>query len=127
MTGRELLIYSLNLCGLMKNNAEIPNDAKDLEQRSVSLINIVIAENAVTDCRIRKIPHSVARIRTLEDVIDCSDIICRSVLPYGLARLFMLGEDDALASGFNKLYNEAREKAIGYGKAKAEKITEVYQ
>ncbi len=127
MTGNELLKYALDLCGLTKDNSEIPSDAMDLKQRAVSLINIVIAENAVIDCRIRKAEHTVARIRTLDDNIDCSDVIAHSVLPYGLARLFALGEDDALASGFNKLYNDARESAVKYGKAKAEAMTEVYQ
>ncbi len=126
MTGNELLISSLDLCGLLKENSEIPNDANDLKQRALSLINIVIAENSVIDSRIRRAEHTVARIKTLDDVIDCSDIISHSVLPYGLARLFMLGEDDSLASSFNKLYIDARENAIKFGKATVEAITEVY-
>lgn len=126
MTGNELLLSSLDLCGLLKENSVIPHDARDLKQRAVSLINIVIAENAVIDCRIRKSEHTVARITSLDDVIDCSDVICRSVLPYGLARLFMLGEDDSLASSFNKLYVNAQENALGFGKATVEAITEVY-
>ena len=117
----------MDLCGLMREDAEIPSDAADLQQRAVSLINIVIAENAILDSRIRKAEHSVARITDLSDRIDCSDIIARSVLPYGLARLLMLGDDDALAADMNKLYTEARNNAISYGKAVIGQITGVYE
>lgn len=119
-------MIALDLCGLRDENSQLPNDTLDLQQRALALINTVIAENAVIDCRIRKIEHSTARITELEDVIDCCDIICGSVLPYGLARLMMLGEDDNLAADFNKLYNESRNSAIGFGKAFTHEITEVY-
>ncbi len=127
MTGQELFIYAMDLCGLMREDSAIPSDAADLQQRAVSLINIVIAENAILDSRIRKIEHSVARITELTDRIDCCDIIAYSVLPYGLARLMMLGDDDALAADMNKLYIEARSNAISYGKAVTEQITGVYE
>lgn len=127
MTGQEIFVYALDLCGLVKENSEIPSDAADLKQRAVSLLNIVIAENAVIDGRIKKAEHKVAKISSLEDTVDCCDIICSSVLPYGLARLMMLGEDDRLAADFNKLYSEARLNAISFGKAASGAITGVYE
>ncbi len=125
MTGRELFIFAMDLCGLLDQGG-VCKDTSDLEQRALSMINILLAENAISDCKIRKIEHTVPRLHSLDDLIDCCDIICYSVLPYGLARLLMLGEDDDLASDMDKLYGRAREKAESFGRAKRHSITEVY-
>ncbi|MBR2901172.1 MAG: hypothetical protein IKC39_02875 [Clostridia bacterium] len=127
MTGKELFDIALDLCGLRKPDGTIPKDAEDLHQRALSLINLLLAENAEIDCRIRRIEHKTSNIVSLDDRLDCSDIIASSVLPYGLARLLILGEDDALASNFHNLYTDARNRATRFGKARAEAITEVYK
>jgi hypothetical protein len=75
---------------------------------------------------VRRTEHSVKPITSLEDFIDCTEIISQSVLPYGLARLFVIGEDDELASGFLRLYNDARNRAKTFGKARMTLIKEVY-
>ena len=126
MTGKELMLYSMDLCGLLDENGEACNDTKDLQQRALSLINITLAENGILDCNIRKIKHSIPRIHRLDDPIDCSDVICYRVLPYGVARLMMLGEDDALAADFGRLYSQGQESAARFGKAVTHQIKEVY-
>lgn len=127
MTGNELLNMSLDLLGLRDSDGNLTSDVDDLKQRSVSLINIVIAENAEIDNRIRKGEHSVRSIETLDDIIDCTEIIARSVLPYGLARLLSVGEDDALSNSLAKLYEDARRNAVRFGKARVKPIAEVYR
>ena len=64
---------------------------------------------------------------TLADEIDCGNIVLFCVLPYALARLLVIGEDDSLAATMNGLYEEAKRNALKFGKAKAEPITEVYK
>ncbi len=127
MTGKELFDIALDLCGLRKTDGSIPNDVDDLQQRAISLINLVLAENAEIDCRIRRIEHSTNCINSLDERLDCCDIVASSVLPYGMARLLLLGEDDALASNFHNLYLDSRKRAINFGKARIESITEVYK
>ena len=127
MTGKELFDIALDLCGLRKTDGSIPDDVDDLQQRAISLTNLVLAENAEIDCRIRRIEHRTSSIKSLEDRLDCSDIVASSVLPYGMARLLLLGEDDALASNFHNLYLDARKRAIRFGKARSEAITGVYE
>lgn len=127
MTGKELFDIALDLCGLRKADGNLPNDTDDLQQRAISLINLVLAENAEIDCRIRRIEHRTSVINSLEDRLDCCDIVASSVLPYGLARLFLLGEDDALASNFHNLYIDSRNRAVRFGKARIEAITGVYE
>ncbi len=127
MTGNDLIKIAFDLLALTSVDGTFPSDTEDLKARSVSLINIVISENAELDGRIRKTEHSVNLITSLDDVIDCSEIVAQSVLPYGLARLLIVGEDDALASSFAFLYNEAKQKAIRFGKAKTHPIEEAYR
>jgi hypothetical protein len=126
MTGNDLMKIAFDLCGFTQADGTVPSDTEDLKMRAVSLINIVIAENAELDCRLRRTEHSVKPITSLEDFIDCTEIISQSVLPYGLARLFVIGEDDELASGFLRLYNDARNRAKTFGKARMTLIKEVY-
>lgn len=126
MTGRQLFTLSLDLLGLRSSEDALPADVNDLSLRAVSVINITLAENAELDCRIRRVSHEVARINTLDDEIISSEIVAGTVLPYGVARLMALGEDDSLASDLTRLYNDARKKALSFGKAEAKPITEVY-
>ncbi len=126
MTGKELFEISLDLCGLRKSDGSIPNDVSDMQQRAVSLINILLAENAEIDSRIRRIEHRVESILSIDDKLVCSDVVSSGILPYGLSRLLLLGEDDELAANFHKLYHDARERAIRFGKARTVSITEVY-
>ncbi len=126
MTGQEIFESALDLCGLRKNNSEIPMDVEDLQQRALTLLNITLSEISILDSKIKKDEHKVLNIKHLEDEVNCSDIIAFGVLPYGLARLMMIGEDDRLAADMNKLYLEMREHVIRFGKAIANPITEVY-
>lgn len=127
MTGYELYITALDLLGLRENEYNLPSDTADLKAKALSVINIILAENSELDCRIKKVEHSVTTISSLDDRIDMSDVLLYSVLPYGVARLMSLGEDDQLSAELNRLYSEAKAKAIRFGKAKIQPITEVYR
>ena len=127
MTGLDLYEISLDLLGLKGEDGNAPSDTDDLRTRALSLINILIAENAVLDCRIRRCEHEIKRISTLDDEIELIDIVAFGALPYGLASLLMLGEDDALAVSMRALYEKARSEALKFGKARITPITEVYK
>lgn len=126
MTGNQLFESAVDLCGLRSSMYDVPTDILDLSLRALSLINLLLSENSSLDCRIRKCDHTLLQILSLEEELPCSDIVASTVLPYGLARLFMLGEDDALANEMERLYNEAKVTALKFGKAKRRAITEVY-
>ena len=126
MTGNQLFEYAVDLCGLRSSATDLPADVSDLSLRAVSLINILLSENSSLDCRIRKCEHAVLKILSLDEDLPCSDILASSVLPYGLARLFMLGDDDGLANEMERLYNEAKNEALKFGKPKQRITTEVY-
>ncbi len=126
MTGMEIFEIALDICGLRKSNSEIPQDVADLQQRAVSLLNITLGEISILDSRIKKSEHKVLRIKSLDDEVLCSDILAGSVIPYGVARLMMAGEDDAFAADITRLYLDAQQQALTFGKAKTHSITEVY-
>lgn len=127
MTGKQLFEISLDLLGLKNENGDIPSDTDDLGSRALALINILLAENSILDSRIKRQEHTVRTLVSLDTELGVSDIVASTVLPYGLAALLMLGEDDGLADSMQRLYNEARINALKFGKAKAEPITEVYR
>lgn len=127
MTGNRLFSSALDILGLQGDGADAPSDTDDLRSRALTLINIVLAENSELDCRVRKCEHTVKSIEAMDDEIDFSEIVSATVLPYALARLLVIGEDDALASTLTSLYGEARRNALRFGKPKAEPIREVYK
>ena len=126
MTGRELFEAAMDVCGLRETDGSVPGDALDLEQRAPALINLLLADNAWLDSRIKKQPPQICVTEGLESVLDVSEIVARSVLPYGLAALLTAGEDDALCARLSAQYESARELALRSGRAAAEEITEVY-
>lgn len=127
MKGSSIYEISLDLLGLGGDGEAELSDTDDLKARALSLINILIAENHSLDCRITKCEHSLKPIDSLDDEIELNEILLGSVLPYGLAALLMVGEDDSLAASMHKLYEKARTEALRHGRAKAEPITEVYK
>ena len=126
MTGNQLFQYAIDLCGLRSSATDSPADVGDLSRRAVSLINVLLSENSSIDGRIRKSKQEILSITDLTEELPCSEIIASSVLPYGLARLFMLGEDDSLAGDLERLYKESKVEALKFGNVAHKSITEVY-
>ncbi len=126
MKAIKLFTTALDLIGIYNDGEKLPADTEDLKQRSVSLINLLLAENAVLDGSLRKTDAEIKYIQQLEDEILCSDIIVNSVLPYGLARLLVLGEDDAISNELYRMYVTSQENAKRFVKAITHPIEEVY-
>lgn len=127
MKAIKLFIAALDLIGINNDGEKLPADTEDLKLRAVSLINTLLAENAVIDSRIRGVKTEITSVQTLEDTLTCSDIISNSVLPYGLAHLLILGEDDILADKLYRMYLASCENARRFTMARAHPITEVYK
>ena len=126
MKAIELFTASLNLIGIYSDGEKLPADTEDLKYRAVALINILLAENALLDSGLRKSDLKIMQITNLDEDLICSDVMANSVLPYGLARLLVLGEDDSLSNELYRLYVESRENARRFIKANIHPIEEVY-
>ena len=92
----------------------------------ITLINILLGEISVIDCRIKREPATISRVGAFTDRLPTCDIISSSVLPYGLAALLTLGEDDNVYLALLDRYNKQKASALTLGRAKAEPINEVY-
>ncbi|MBR0231075.1 MAG: hypothetical protein IJQ53_02475 [Clostridia bacterium] len=127
MTGQQLLQSALDLCALRETDGTIPADSADMTQRAPALINVLLAENAWLDARVSKTALAVHTISALSDTLNVHPLIASGVLPYGLARLLLTGEDDASAARFGELYEAARAETLRSGRAAAGSVTEVYE
>lgn len=125
MTGRELTDAAYAILGLYGGSPK--SDTDDYEESALKLINLLLAEISPIDCRIRRTEPKILSLDSLGSVIEASDITVSGVLPYGLASLFALGEDDSLYLSLLEKYNTAKQNALKFGRAKAEPITEVYE
>ena len=125
MTVRELTDAAYAVIGLYEG-ASIKSDLSDYEARAITLINILLGEISVIDCRIKREPATISRVGAFTDRLPTCDIISSSVLPYGLAALLTLGEDDNVYLALLDRYNKQKASALTLGRAKAEPINEVY-
>lgn len=97
ITAKELYDIALNLLGFKNDDGSDNRDCDDLATRSVSLINVLIAETLWLDRKLKKSPNEGAVYITAEDeALFCHSLLCTGVLPYGLAALLVAGEDEDL-------------------------------
>ena len=126
MTGQKLFEISLDLCGLREPDGTVPGDLDDLKQRAIPMINVLLAENEPLAARIEKRELSLRSISLLSQEIDLPELLVSAVLPYGLARLICLGDDERSAERFGELYSRARYDMLRAGRAAPGGISEVY-
>ena len=65
-------------------------------------------------------------IENFKDPIYLDDVLCQTILPYGLAAHLLLGENDALASFFNARYTELVSTSAAKKTAEWESIEPYY-
>jgi len=126
LTGNDIYYTAMDLCALRTKNSTIPVDCEDLTQRALSLLNLLIAENAYLDSLIKKTDIVISTITTLTDSISLSPVLCSVVLPYGLACLLIQNEDINAAAFFRNKYESEKTKIQAGLKGTLHEITEVY-
>lgn len=104
MTGQNLLELSYDLLGMRLNDGGITGTAGDLTARAVSLINILLAENAYLDSMIKKEKTPPVYLVTLEDKIEISGPVCAGAMPFGLAAMLINSEDQDTAAFMQNMY-----------------------
>ena len=93
MTGRELYAAALDIAGIRLKSGGIPATADNLSARSVSLINILIAENSFLNGLLDPGATAPVLISSLDDTVSLDAKLLGSALPYGLCALLMLPDD----------------------------------
>lgn len=126
MTGQALYELSMDILALRFPDGDIPVSCEDMTGRALGLINLLIAENAFLDARLKKTDPAVSPITALTDEIEQSTEIVSRAMPYGLAALLILNENATVASLLHGLYTAAlNEISHTYGAGIAP-IREVY-
>lgn len=126
MTGQALYELAMDILALRFPDGDIPVSCEDKTGRALGLINLLIAENAFLDARLKKTDPAVSPITALTDEIGQSAEIVSRAMPYGLASLLILNENATVASLLHGLYTAAlNEVSHSYGAGIAP-IREVY-
>ncbi len=104
MTGNDILKISLDL--MFETETEY-------EKNAVSFLNLMIPELFETENLIRTAQNlellaDVPYIESLEEVIPYCDNLTRGAMPYGLASMIMMDDDDTSKAGYyRQLYVNA--------------------
>lgn len=121
MTGNDILKISLDL--MFETETEYTKNA-------VSFLNLMIPELFETENLIRMAQKQepladVPYIESLEDVIPYCDNLTRGAMPYGLASMIMMDDDDTSKAGYYKsLYVNA---VNSFSRAAPEMVVDVYE
>ena len=126
ITGRELYAAALDIAGIRLKSGGIPATADDLSARSVSLINILIAENSFLNGLLAPGAAAPVLISSLDDTVSLDAKLLGSALPYGLCALLMLPDDPDEAALLHNRYVQAIVRIKSELPAKRQDITEVY-
>lgn len=126
MTGQELYEAALDVAGIKLRNGAVPATASDLTARCVSLINILITENAFLNSLITKRPEAPKLISSLGESVELDRKLLTFSLPYGLAALLLIPDDlEESTLLFNK-YIQATAKIRSELPTHRHSIEEVY-
>lgn len=104
MTGNDILKISLDL--MFETETEY-------EKNAVSFLNIMIpelfeTENLIRTAQNRELLADVPYVESLEDTIPYCDNLTRGAMPYGLASMIMMDDDDTSKAGYyRQLYVNA--------------------
>lgn len=103
-TAREIYERTLHLLG-----ERAGENTASFEERSVELINMLLAELYELDCNLKGEPLSLRgplpQINSLEDHVGCSDVVAASLIPAGLASFLLYEEEPARAGFFYQIYS----------------------
>ena len=80
-------------------------EPEDFRDRALGILNVLRHEvYPYSDTFV--IGRGCPEVKSLDQILDLDDSIAQTVLPYGLAAYFLVGEDDVLASFFLQRYSE---------------------
>ncbi len=130
MTGNEVLDTALDLCGLARGGergeSELREDLKDLQSRSLGLLNLLITELTPLSERVERSTLVPKRLKTLADEVPLPKNVTETLLAYRLAAALIAEEDPELAGALLTYARESRLALLADGKSKTHSITEVY-
>lgn len=93
MTGYELYLIALDICGLRNSLGEEDEDLNDLKSRSLSLINLLLDETLWLERHLKNDSTiKTVHLNALEEELSVDTLISGCVLPFGLAAMLIADE-----------------------------------
>ncbi len=126
MTGENILNIVLDLLNAKSSDGALPEGCKDLQARSVNLINICLAQCAPLNTLLKNTESYIPAITRLGDSIDYDTSLLTAVIPFGVAAYLCAEEDSTLSASMMEKYRVAYSHAMRYSKSRTHSITEVY-
>lgn len=94
MTGYELYLSALDICGLRNAKGEEDEDLNDLKSRSLNLINLLLDETLWLERYLKNDSSlSAVHLEALEEELTVDPLISGCVLAFGLASMLTAEED----------------------------------
>lgn len=127
MTGRDIYDLAADLLACKNADGSDSPDCTDYVSRAPALLSILLAENIHVDRLLRD--NREARplpVSSLDDELECHDILGRCVLPYGLASLLVADEDPELSQQLYRRYLMSIETVKGTAVAVFKQIGDCY-
>ncbi|MBE6689593.1 MAG: hypothetical protein E7588_10045 [Ruminococcaceae bacterium] len=112
MTAQKIYQAALELINERDENGELCDSTGDFEKNAPGYLSILTISLYELDCRIKGVSCNIdddnpPSVKSLEDEITLHSVLCRGVLPYGLAFMLLLEEEPSRAEKFRMLYENA--------------------
>ena len=105
MTGQTVYNLAVQLLACKNTDGTDSMDCNDYISRAPALISILLAENLKID-RLLRNDYSVRSmpLNSLNDKINCHELVAYGILPFGLASLLVADEDAELSHSLYERY-----------------------
>ncbi|HPE94783.1 MAG TPA: hypothetical protein PLT66_01785 [Bacillota bacterium] len=126
MTAQDILDMSLDIMSERRSDGTRPADLGYFTSRAVAYINITLAECAPYEAQLSGREIDFLPVTALSDEIHSDIQIAYTAMPYCVASLYMLAEDDDRYKLFRTLFENALLKATRERRGRVRSITDVY-
>lgn len=132
MKVRQAFERAMSLINERDSAGEFHSDVGDFEKNTPELVNSIVTLLWLDECIVRNVPvrdisWSFEPVSSMDDDIPLHEALASSVLPFALASLLVLEEDDKRANYFYSLYRNARDSVVSaFATANRSRIKDVY-
>lgn len=126
MTAQDILDMSLDIMSERRSDGTRPADLGYFTSRAVAYINITLAECAPYEAQLCGREIDFLPVTGLTDELHGDMQIAYTAMPYGVAALYMLAEDDDRYKLYRMMFENALLKATRERRARIHPITDIY-
>ena len=126
MTAKSIVDIALDIIAERDGDGSRPVDIDYFNSRAVAYVNITLAEAAPVNSMLMGREIDFEPVSELTDEVACDPQVAYTALPYNLAALYMLAENDSRYTLFRALDENALLRAARVRRSVIRSITDVY-